>query len=81
MIESAAEETSPQLGKYLLKSVTKDLSYEQLEYDTQYGRIPVGKTDFYGYRRKFFFILYQKKIGDKQNTRSKYNEVRKKELT
>ena len=62
MIESAAEETSPQLGKYLLKSVTKDLSYEQLEYDTQYGRIPVGKTDLYGYRRKFFFILYQKKI-------------------
>ena len=81
MIESAAEETSPQLGKYRLKSVTKDLSYEQLEYDTQYGRIPVGKTDFYGYRRKFFFILYQKKIGDKQNTRSKYNEVRQKELT
>ena len=65
MIEEAAGKASPELGPYILKSVTKDLSYDQLEYDLELGRIPVGKTDFYGYRRLFFHYLYKMKIGDK----------------
>ena len=43
-----------------LKSVTDDLSYEYLEFDDTLGRIPVGKTDFYGYRRKFYACLLKK---------------------
>jgi hypothetical protein len=54
MIEEAARD--------LLKSVTDDLSYEYLEFDDTLGRIPVGKTDFYGYRRKFYDCLLKKRI-------------------
>ena len=49
-----------ELAPYLLKSVTDDLSYEYLEFDDTLGRIPVGKTDFYGYRRKFYACLLKK---------------------
>lgn len=60
-----------QMLPYLLKSVTDDLSYEYLEFDDTLGRIPVGKTDFYGYRRKFYACLLKKKSiksGDKSGT-------------
>lgn len=67
MIEEAAEFTSKELAPYLLKCVTKDLTYELLEYDKELGRIPVGKTDFYGYRRRFFYFLHKIKIGDDMN--------------
>ena len=59
-IEEAARESSEELAPYLLKSVTDDLSYEYLEFDDTLGRIPVGKTDFYGYRRKFYACLLKK---------------------
>lgn len=70
MIEEAAKESSEELAPYLLKSVTDDLSYEYLEFDNTLGRIPVGKTDFYGYRRKFYDCLLKKehKSGDKSGT-------------
>lgn len=67
MIEEAAELTSKELAPFLLKSVTQDLTYELLEFDEELGRIPVGKTDFYGYRRRFFYYLQKIKIGDKSN--------------
>lgn len=81
MIEEAARESSEELAPYLLKSVTDDLSYEYLEFDDTLGRIPVGKTDFYGYRRKFYACLLKKEykkwgqIGDSKNTRSIYNNI------
>lgn len=62
MIEEAARESSEELAPYLLKSVTDDLSYEYLEFDDTLGRIPVGKTDFYGYRRKFYDCLLKKRL-------------------
>lgn len=65
IIEEAARKTDRELAPYLLKSVTKNLSYEYLEYDQELGRIPVGKTDFYGYRRRFFYYLQKLKNGDK----------------
>lgn len=65
IIEEAAEMTSKELAPYILKSVVKDLTYEYLEYDEELGRIPVGKTDFYGYKRRFFYFLQKIKIGDK----------------
>ena len=52
MIEEAARESSEELAPYL--------SYEYLEFDDTLGRIPVGKTDFYGYRRKFYACLLKK---------------------
>ena len=57
MIEKAAVKANPDIWRYLLKSVTKDYSYELVMYDLEQGKIPVGKTDFYAYRRLFFHYL------------------------
>ena len=62
MIEAAAVKTNPLIAKYLLKSVTEDLSYEFIMYDAELGRIPVGKTEFYGYRKLFYHYLNEEKI-------------------
>lgn len=63
MIELAAKQANPDIWRYILKSVTSDLPYELVEYDEQQGRIPVGKTDFYGYRRLFYKKLHNLKLG------------------
>lgn len=63
MIEEAAVKTNPVIWKYILKSVTEDLSYELIMYDKEQGRIPEGKTEFYGYRRLFYHNLNKLKLG------------------
>lgn len=65
MIEKAAIAASSEIYPYIIKSVTNDLSYQFIEYDEKLGRIPIGKTDFYGYRRLFYHYLDQIKSGDK----------------
>lgn len=67
MIEQAAIATSAEIYPYILKSVTNDLSYPFIEYDEKLGKISVGKTDFYGYRRLFYHKLDLIKIGDKSH--------------
>ncbi len=42
---------------WILLSVTKNISYDRLEFNTRLGRIPIGRTDFYGYRRRFYYNL------------------------
>ena len=49
---TAAVKTEPDLAKYILISVRTNGSYEDVEYAQ--GRIPVCRTYFYGYRRKFY---------------------------
>ena len=61
MIEKAAAEADPILYRWILKSVTEDKSYEDIEYLENWGRIPVCRQDFYGIRRKFYAILNRKK--------------------
>lgn len=65
MIEQAAVAASAELYPYIIKSVTNDLSYQFVEYDEEMGKIPVGKTDFYAYRRLFYYFLDKIKSGDK----------------
>lgn len=65
MIEQAAVAASAELYPYILKSVTNGLPYRFIEYDEQLGRIPIGKTEFYALRRKFYHFLDKIKIGDK----------------
>lgn len=57
MIEEAAVRASPGLWKYILKSVTRDLPYEYVTYDKELGRIPAGESEFYAYRRLFYYYL------------------------
>lgn len=42
---------------WLILSVTGRRSYDRMEFNAQFGRICVGRTDFYGYRRKFYHNL------------------------
>ncbi len=65
MIEEAARAACPEIDAYMIKSVTKDLSYPFLEYDLELGRIPMGKTDFYARRKLFYYFLDRLKSGDK----------------
>lgn len=48
----AAQEASEMLSPWILLSITKKRSYEAIEYTEGLGRIPCGRTDFYGYRRR-----------------------------
>lgn len=63
MIEEAAVKTNPAIWKYILKSVTEDLSYEFIMHDRELGKIPEGKTEFYAYRRLFYHYLDEIKLG------------------
>lgn len=61
-IESAAAAAHKDLAKYILISVTEDKAYEDI---VDLEKIPYGKTDFYGARRYFYYLLDQelKKVG------------------
>lgn len=57
IIRKAAYKANQDIALHLIKSVTMDKSYEQIEFDMELGRICVGKSDFYGYRRFFYSLL------------------------
>lgn len=57
LIRQVAHQTCPDIAGHLVKSVTQSKSYEKIEFDLELGRICVGKTDFYGYRRLFYHNL------------------------
>lgn len=61
----AAHEASDAIAGYILLSVTQGLSFEGVEYAEGLGRIPCGRTDFYGYRRMFYHIFDKKLMGGK----------------
>lgn len=42
---------------WILLSVQKKRSYDLLEFDSMLGRVPCGRSDFYGLRRRFFYNL------------------------
>lgn len=61
LLLSACSEV-PELAEYILLSVREGLSYDELERQWELGKIQrmaCGRTDFYGYRRLFYFRLDQ----------------------
>ena len=44
------------IEQWILLSVTKNLSYDRLEY-SELGRIPASRTSFYRYRKLFYHNL------------------------
>lgn len=54
MIEDAARETDAGLSPYIIRNVADGVPYEYLG-------VPMGRRQFYKMRRKFFFILSEKK--------------------
>ena len=75
MVEEAAIRANPGIWRHILKSATQNLAYEYVEYDDEQGRITVGKTDFYAYRKLFYFYLHRLKIGDKLNEVTWYYDI------
>ncbi len=58
LIESTASEVSDDIAKYIIKAVTEDKPYKYLE---TVMRIPCSRNTYYAYRRKFFWLLDQRK--------------------
>jgi hypothetical protein len=57
VIACVAHLTNEMIAEYMILSVTKNKTYEDIEYVKGLGRIPCGRTDFYGYRRLFYHLL------------------------
>lgn len=51
---SAAYTANPDIAEHILLSVQENKTYERVEFDERLGRIPCGRTDFYGYKRLFY---------------------------
>lgn len=58
MVWDAAQETDKVIGQYILRGVTKGLSYDSINADT---RIPCSRAEYYQLYRKFFWILDKKR--------------------
>jgi len=54
LIENAAKQTDPQLGEYVLKAVTQELSYGYLKLRLD---MPCCKETYYDLYRRFFWLL------------------------
>lgn len=60
MVEQAAMEADSEIYQYLIKAVTdEDVTYRYLQ---MIMGIPCGKKMYYDRRRKFYWLLSQKKI-------------------
>lgn len=57
---SAARRSNEMIAEYFIMSIKKNLSYDDLERMWTLGeieRIPVGRSDFYGWRRYYIHIF------------------------
>lgn len=54
LIETAVRTAAPEIYSALLKNVTQGIQYDYME-------VPCGRRQFYAYRRKFYYILAQKR--------------------
>ena len=54
IIETSAREADETISKYILANVVDEISWEYMD-------APIGRRQFYVARRKFFYILSQKK--------------------
>lgn len=60
LVRSAAHTANKDIAEYILLSVTKDKSYDELKKKwelREIERMACGRSDFYGYRRLFFHYL------------------------
>lgn len=58
LVQRTAKEASNELGDYIFKAVTEDVSFVQLQ--TIYD-IPCGKDMYYDAYRKFFWLLSERR--------------------
>ncbi len=56
-VRTAAYKACPIAAEHIILSIMQNKSYDILEFDLKLGRISVGRSDFYGYRRYALAIL------------------------
>lgn len=56
-VRTAAYKACPIAAEHIILSIIQNKSYDILEFDLKLGRISVGRSDFYGYRRHTLAIL------------------------
>ena len=59
----AAEESNPQIARYLVKGLSQGVSYAEM-YKREF--VPLPEKDFYGYRRKALAIFNHLLIEEKK---------------
>lgn len=57
IVRKVAHRTNEDIAEYIFKSVTQNKSYWKIEFDDKLGRICYGKSDFYGIRRRFYYLF------------------------
>ncbi len=57
VVREAAFTANKDIAEQIILSVTENRTYEGVEYTEKLGRIPCGRSDFYGYRRLFYHLL------------------------
>lgn len=64
LVSQAAKEANKDIAEYILLSVTKNKSYDELQKKwelREIERMPCGRSDFYGWRR-YFFSCFEKEM-------------------
>ena len=56
-VRTAAYKACPAAAEHIILSIMQNKAYDILEFDIRLGRIPVGRSDFYGFRRHTLAIL------------------------
>lgn len=62
LVRECAYRTDKGIAEYIIKHVEKGKSWDVMEMDLELGRICVGRSNFYGYVRKFYSI-FDKEVG------------------
>lgn len=60
LASQAAHTANEMIAEYILLSIKKNKRYEDVENVEGIGRIPYGRTDFYGIRRYFYHVFNEK---------------------
>lgn len=56
---------------WILLSVTKNVSFDRLEFHWKLGRCPAGRSNFYSFRRRFYYNL-DRELRKKNQKRGKH---------
>ena len=62
IVQRIAYETNKEIAEYIILSVREKISYDNFDlpkYQEKFGKIKIGRTDFYGYRRLFYHLFDQ----------------------
>lgn len=57
LVRKAAYQVDPLTAEHIILSIMQNKAYDLLEFHTKFGRVPCGRTNFYGIRRQTIALL------------------------